>query len=133
MSRDHQGVAGEWCPGPRQHGHPLVYESHCDHGETKAHAIGAAGEWTEQMVSSYFSCVVGWREACRLANAINAALRAQQQDTEMLMTQLVDWRDRAEKAEQDTERLEFAMKALSHLMGEPVTRETLAAMKREKK
>ncbi len=27
------------CPGPRQHGHPLVYESHCDHGETKAHDI----------------------------------------------------------------------------------------------
>jgi len=27
------------CAGPRQHGNPLEYESHCEHGETKAHKI----------------------------------------------------------------------------------------------
>jgi hypothetical protein len=27
------------CPGPRQHGHPLQYESHCEHGQTGPHQM----------------------------------------------------------------------------------------------
>ncbi len=48
MSNQPKPTTGEQrCAGPRQHGHPLVYESHCEHGETKPHIITpTTGEWT---------------------------------------------------------------------------------------
>ena len=76
------------CPGPRQHGHPLTYESHCDHGETKAHDIQQREppqEWTPEYVQSYF----GWEDkasqlvAQRLADAHNAALAAERKADEL--------------------------------------------------
>ncbi len=59
-------------------------------------------EWTEQKVSSYFTCVVGWREACKLAIAINtdidqykASAKAGQASAEILAEALKSIRDLA--------------------------------------
>ncbi len=89
------------CPGPQQHGHPLVYESHCEHGETHAHVIRAADkaqwrhqasvleeniavaktlkEWTPELLSRLFDAECspeeGINRICALHNAALAAER----------------------------------------------------------